>query len=144
MATEIFNEKSMTALQTPVAPAPTVELVTITPKAAEKAKALRAEQGQPDAALRVSVAGGGCSGDQSAVALSAGPRARGRDGPGERTRARGPPAQTPAATPPSLGPGRRRRPHTRLPRRPSPAGAPETLPADRPTERRGSTSRPVR
>ena len=43
MATEIFNEKSMTALQTPVAPAPAIELVTITPKAAEKAKALLAE-----------------------------------------------------------------------------------------------------
>ena len=51
MATEIFNEKSMTALQTPAASAPVVALVTITPKAAEKAKGLLAEKGQPDAAI---------------------------------------------------------------------------------------------
>jgi iron-sulfur cluster assembly protein len=75
MATEIFNEKSMTALQTPVAPAPAIELVTITPKAAEKAKALLAEKGQPDAALRVFVVGGGCSGYQYGMSIADAPEA---------------------------------------------------------------------
>ena len=74
MATEIFNEKSMTALQTPV-PTPAIELVTITPKAAEKAKALLTEKGQPEAALRVFVVGGGCSGYQYGMAIAEAPEA---------------------------------------------------------------------
>jgi iron-sulfur cluster assembly protein len=74
MATEIFNEKSMTALQTPV-PTPAIELVTITPKAAEKAKALLTEKGQPEAALRVFVVGGDCSGYQYGMAIAEAPEA---------------------------------------------------------------------
>ncbi|MDP6604729.1 MAG: iron-sulfur cluster assembly accessory protein [Dehalococcoidia bacterium] len=68
MATEIFNEKNAT--QTLVTPVPTAPLVTITPKAAEKAKALLVEKGEPDAALRVFVVGGGCSGYQYGMAIA--------------------------------------------------------------------------
>ena len=36
--------------------------VVLTPRAVEKVKELRAREGRPDAALRVAVVGGGCSG----------------------------------------------------------------------------------
>lgn len=75
MTTEIFNEKTMAPVQTPAAPAPAAPLVTITAKAAEKAKALLAEKGQPDAALRVFVVGGGCSGYQYGMAIAEAPEA---------------------------------------------------------------------
>ncbi|MCK9518196.1 MAG: iron-sulfur cluster insertion protein ErpA [Dehalococcoidia bacterium] len=45
-------------------------LVTITEKAAEKAKALLEARELPDGALRVFVAGGGCSGYQYGMALA--------------------------------------------------------------------------
>lgn len=44
--------------------------VTITEKAAEKAIALLKERGNPDAALRVFVVGGGCSGYQYGMAVA--------------------------------------------------------------------------
>jgi iron-sulfur cluster assembly protein len=46
--------------------------VTITEKAAEKALALLKERGQEDAALRVFVVGGGCSGYQYGMAIAQG------------------------------------------------------------------------
>ena len=49
-----------------------VDLVTITEKAAEKAKALLAQRELTDGALRVFVAGGGCSGYQYGMALARG------------------------------------------------------------------------
>ncbi|MEE8422574.1 MAG: iron-sulfur cluster assembly accessory protein [Dehalococcoidia bacterium] len=77
MATEIFNEKNATQtleVPAPAAPAsPLAALVSITPKAAEKAKALLSEKGQPEAALRVFVVGGGCSGYQYGMAIADGP-----------------------------------------------------------------------
>jgi len=45
-------------------------VVTITDKAAEKAKALLKERGVEDAALRVFVVGGGCSGYQYGMAIA--------------------------------------------------------------------------
>ena len=45
-------------------------LVTLTEKAAEKAKALLESRQLPDGALRVFVAGGGCSGFQYGMALA--------------------------------------------------------------------------
>ncbi len=45
-------------------------LVTITDAAAEKAKALLAARDLPDGALRVFVAGGGCSGYQYGMAIA--------------------------------------------------------------------------
>ena len=48
----------------------TITLVTITEKAAEKAKALLVSREIPDGALRVFVAGGGCSGYQYGMALA--------------------------------------------------------------------------
>lgn len=50
-------------------------LLTITPKAAEKAKALLEEREVTDGALRVFVAGGGCSGFQYGMALARGTEA---------------------------------------------------------------------
>lgn len=50
-------------------------LVTITPLAAEKVRALMAEKELPDGSLRVFVAGGGCSGNQYGMALAEGPEA---------------------------------------------------------------------
>jgi len=47
-------------------------VVTITDKAAEKAKALLADRGSQDAALRVFVVGGGCSGYQYGMAIAQG------------------------------------------------------------------------
>jgi iron-sulfur cluster assembly protein len=47
-------------------------VVTITDKAAEKAKALLADRGVQDAALRVFVVGGGCSGYQYGMAIAQG------------------------------------------------------------------------
>jgi len=47
-------------------------VVTITEKAAEKAKALLADRGVEDAALRVFVVGGGCSGYQYGMAIAQG------------------------------------------------------------------------
>ncbi len=47
-----------------------VTLVNITDKAAEKAKALLAARELPEGALRVFVAGGGCSGYQYGMALA--------------------------------------------------------------------------
>lgn len=46
--------------------------VTITDKAAEKALALLKDRGQEDAALRVFVVGGGCSGYQYGMAIAQG------------------------------------------------------------------------
>lgn len=43
--------------------------ITLTEKAAQEIKALLEEQGKPDAALRVWVAGGGCSGLQYGMAI---------------------------------------------------------------------------
>ena len=54
------------------APESTETLVTITEKAAEKAKAMIAEREVEDGALRVFVAGGGCSGFQYGMALARG------------------------------------------------------------------------
>jgi iron-sulfur cluster assembly protein len=48
----------------------TVTLVNITDKAAEKAKALLEARELPEGALRVFVAGGGCSGYQYGMALA--------------------------------------------------------------------------
>jgi iron-sulfur cluster assembly protein len=48
----------------------TQTMVNITDKAAEKAKALLAARELPDGALRVFVAGGGCSGYQYGMALA--------------------------------------------------------------------------
>ena len=45
-------------------------LVTITPRAADRAHALMVEKNVPDAALRVFVVGGGCSGYQYGMALA--------------------------------------------------------------------------
>src|SRR3989442_8092302 len=45
-------------------------MLTMTDKAAEKAKALFEEKGAPDAGLRVFVVGGGCSGYQYGMALA--------------------------------------------------------------------------
>ena len=45
-------------------------LVTITDRAAEKARALLIEKEMPDGALRVFVVGGGCSGYQYGMALA--------------------------------------------------------------------------
>ncbi len=73
MTTEIFNEKSATpSLQIPTPAGP---LVTVTPKAAEKATALLSEKGQPEASLRVFVVGGGCSGYQYGMAVAEAPEA---------------------------------------------------------------------
>jgi iron-sulfur cluster assembly protein len=47
-------------------------VVSITDKAAEKAKALLADRGVEDAALRVFVVGGGCSGYQYGMAIAQG------------------------------------------------------------------------
>jgi iron-sulfur cluster assembly protein len=44
--------------------------VTVTDKAAEKAKAILTERGVADAALRLFVAGGGCSGYQYGMAIA--------------------------------------------------------------------------
>ena len=49
----------------------TETLVTVTPKAAARAKELLAQKGMPDGSLRVFVAGGGCSGYQYGMALAA-------------------------------------------------------------------------
>jgi iron-sulfur cluster assembly protein len=45
-------------------------LVTVTPKAAARAKELLASKGIPDGSLRVFVVGGGCSGYQYGMALA--------------------------------------------------------------------------
>jgi iron-sulfur cluster assembly protein len=45
-------------------------LVTVTPKAAARAKELLAQKGMPDGSLRVFVVGGGCSGYQYGMALA--------------------------------------------------------------------------
>ena len=45
-------------------------LVSITPRAAERARTLMSEKNVPDAALRVFVVGGGCSGYQYGMALA--------------------------------------------------------------------------
>jgi iron-sulfur cluster assembly protein len=45
-------------------------LVTVTPKAAARAKELLASKGMPDGSLRVFVVGGGCSGYQYGMALA--------------------------------------------------------------------------
>ena len=50
--------------------APTVTMVNITDKAAEKAKALLISRELPEGALRVFVAGGGCIGYQYGMALA--------------------------------------------------------------------------
>src|SRR5579871_6960951 len=47
-----------------------VPLVTITEKAAEKAKSLLEQRGAPNGALRVFVVGGGCSGYQYGMAIA--------------------------------------------------------------------------
>ena len=49
----------------------TETLVTVTPKAAARAKELLAQKGMPDGSLRVFVVGGGCSGYQYGMALAA-------------------------------------------------------------------------
>ncbi|WP_322796767.1 iron-sulfur cluster insertion protein ErpA [Tepidiforma sp.] len=53
-----------------VEPGASVALVNITEKAAEKAKALLEARELPNGALRVFVAGGGCSGYQYGMALA--------------------------------------------------------------------------
>ena len=87
MATELWNEATlntpaatMPATGTPAStltapvPAPVTEaLITITSRAAEKAKTLLIEKQMPDGALRVFVVGGGCSGYQYGMALAAEP-----------------------------------------------------------------------
>ena len=45
-------------------------VVTITPRAAEKARALLEERDQPEGALRVFVVGGGCSGFQYGMSIA--------------------------------------------------------------------------
>src|SRR3712207_2788636 len=45
----------------------TVEVVNLTPKAAEKVKELIAEEGDESLGLRIAVTGGGCSGFQYAL-----------------------------------------------------------------------------
>ena len=47
--------------------------LTVTEAAAERAKALLAQKGMPDGALRVFVVGGGCSGYQYGMSLAEGP-----------------------------------------------------------------------
>ena len=78
MPTEILNEKTMT--QPPAAPvaadAPQASplaapaLVTITARAAEKARSLLADRGVEGGSLRVFVVGGGCSGYQYGMAIA--------------------------------------------------------------------------
>lgn len=46
-------------------------LVSVTPKAAARARELLASKGMPDGSLRVFVVGGGCSGYQYGMALAA-------------------------------------------------------------------------
>ena len=53
-----------------IASEPHAGLVTITDRAAGKARGLLAEKGLPDGALRVFVVGGGCSGWQYGMALA--------------------------------------------------------------------------
>ena len=50
-------------------------LVTVTPKAAARAKELLASKGMPDGSLRVFVVGGGCSGYQYGMSLAEEPEA---------------------------------------------------------------------
>lgn len=50
-------------------------LVTVTPKAAERARALLDSKGMPNGSLRVFVVGGGCSGYQYGMALAEEPDA---------------------------------------------------------------------
>ena len=45
-------------------------LVTVTPKAAARARELLTQKGMPDGALRVFVVGGGCSGYQYGMAIA--------------------------------------------------------------------------
>ena len=45
-------------------------VVTITPRAAEKARALLEERDQPEGALRIFVVGGGCSGFQYGMSIA--------------------------------------------------------------------------
>jgi iron-sulfur cluster assembly accessory protein len=54
---------------------PLAGLVTITDRAAEKARALLVEKELPEGALRVFVVGGGCSGYQYGMALAKAPEA---------------------------------------------------------------------
>ena len=75
MATEIFNEKSMTSAPDPLVAAQPKEMVTITARAAEQARTLLAEKGHPEGALRVFVVGGGCSGYQYGMAIAEAPEA---------------------------------------------------------------------
>ena len=56
-------------------PAETAALVTITPRAAVKAKELLSQRGMAQGALRVFVVGGGCSGYQYGMALAEEPEA---------------------------------------------------------------------
>lgn len=51
-------------------PAVTVPTVTVTERAAEKARSLLASKGHPDGMLRVFVVGGGCSGYQYGMAIA--------------------------------------------------------------------------
>ena len=48
----------------------TAALVTVTPRAAARAKELLSQKGLPDGSLRVFVVGGGCSGYQYGMALA--------------------------------------------------------------------------
>jgi iron-sulfur cluster assembly accessory protein len=50
-------------------------LITITPAAAEQVRLVLAQQAQPDAAVRVFIAGRSCSGFQYGMALAGGPDA---------------------------------------------------------------------
>ncbi|MSQ41579.1 MAG: iron-sulfur cluster insertion protein ErpA [Dehalococcoidia bacterium] len=73
MPTEIFNERA--AAQSPqplavIAVAQPVTLVSITPRAAQKAQTLLVEKGAPQGALRLFVVGGGCSGYQYGMAIA--------------------------------------------------------------------------
>ena len=72
VARDLTGDRDLTGgltVLTPEPAAPTV-LVSITPRASEKARELMAQKEMPDGALRVFVVGGGCSGYQYGMALA--------------------------------------------------------------------------
>ena len=67
---ELTGGRDLTGGELAPAPMAPTALVTITPRAAEKAGELMVQKGLPEGALRVFVVGGGCSGYQYGMALA--------------------------------------------------------------------------